>query len=216
MTISRQLWFFLLLCCLEFIFIIGPILYYKFVQKENIRTSLFAKFVPSKRTPLARLGDVGAGISVGVFLSFLATGLLYTTYYSIIGLFGEDFYNTASSGSIDVVPDTLSIAEVIIIIFINFFIIGVCEEYFFRGVLFLELKKYVKNWSYLINGIVFSLYHVFPGVVPIQTTVTYFLYYFILGILLCVLFDSQNNDLISNVIAHGVFNSIPLILSLFS
>lgn len=215
MGFSKQFWIFLGLSCLEFIFLIGPSIYYKLVRKENLQTSLLLRSFPQKRSFLSRMGDILVGIAAGIFLSFLAQGLIYGTYYSIIGLFGEDFYTTASSGSIDVFPDAFSIGEVICIILVNFLIIGICEEYFFRGVLFAELKKVLKNWSYVINGVIFALYHVFPGIVPIQTTITYFLYYFILAILLSVLLKNQYNDLLSNIIAHGVFNSIPIILSLF-
>jgi membrane protease YdiL (CAAX protease family) len=213
MAFSDQFWIFLGLSGLEFIFLVGPAIYFKIARKENPFTSLIARSFPRKRSSLSRLGDVGAGVGVGIFLSLFAYGLLFATFYAVVGIFGDNFYNTANSGSIDVSPEQVSIGEAIGLILINFVIIGVCEEYFFRGVLFVELKKVVNNWSYIINGIAFSLYHIFPGIVPIQTTVTYFPYYFILGIFLCVLLDSQNNDLLSNIIAHGMFNSIPIILS---
>lgn len=215
MGFSNQFWIFLGLSCLEFIFLLGPAIYFKKARKETPFTSLITRSFPHKRSSFSRLGDIGAGIAGGVFLNLIAYGVLYATFYGIIGIFGENFYNTASSGSIDVSPDGISIGEVICTIIIYFGIVGVCEEYFFRCVLFVELKKVVKNWSYIINGLVFSLFHVFPGIVPLQTTITYFFYYFILGVLLCILFDSQNNDLLSNIIAHGLFNSIPLFLILF-
>ncbi|TFG19279.1 MAG: CPBP family intramembrane metalloprotease [Promethearchaeota archaeon] len=214
MGFSTSFWIFLGLSCLEFIFLIGPAIYFKKVRKESIYESLISKSFPSKRSYLSRLGDIGAGIAAGVFLNLIALGVLYTTFYSIVGLFGEDFYNVANTGSIDVSPNAVSIGEAICTILIYFVIVGVCEEYFFRSVLFIELKKVLKNWSYIINGVVFALFHVFPGIVPIQTTVTYFFYYFIIGILFCILLDSQNSDLLSNIIAHGVFNSIPLVLFL--
>ena len=215
MGFSSKFWIFLGLSCLEIIFLLGPAIYYKKARNESMNTSLLKRSFPHKRSPLERLGDIGAGIAAGVFLYLIAYGLLIATYYGIIGIFGEDFYGAAISGSIDLSPDTIFIGEVICTILIYFLIIGVCEEYIFRSVLFLELKKVLGNWSYVINGLIFALYHVFPGIVPIQTTITYFFYYFILGILLCVLLDKQNNDLLSNIIAHGVFNSIPLIIILF-
>ncbi|MHA1111474.1 MAG: lysostaphin resistance A-like protein [Promethearchaeota archaeon] len=214
MAFSNQFWIFLGLSCLEFIFLVGPAIYFKKVRKESVYTSLILKPFPQKRSGWSRLGDVGAGIAAGVFLNLIAYGVLFATFYGIIGIFGEDFYNIASSGSIDVSPDAISIGEVICTILIYFLIVGVCEEYVFRSVLFVELKKVLKKWSYIINGVIFALFHVFPGIVPIQTTVTYFFYYFIIGILFCVLLDSQNNDLLSNIIAHGVFNSISLVIVL--
>jgi membrane protease YdiL (CAAX protease family) len=215
MGFSRQFWIFLGLSCLEFVFLLGPALFYKFVKKETIRTSILLRSFPHKRSVLARIGDITVGISSGIFLNFIAQGLLFATYYGIIAVFGENFYGAANSGSIDLSPDGNSIGEVICTILIYCVIVGFCEEYFFRSVLFVGLKKILKNWSYLINGILFALFHIFPGIVPIQTTITYFLYYFILGILLCILLDYQENDVLSNIIAHGVFNSLPLILRLF-
>ncbi len=215
MVFSREVWIFFGLSCIEFLFLICPAIFFKITHRESLKTSILSRSFPHKQSILVRFGDVVTGILSGIFLSFLAQGLLYGTYLSIIGLFGENFYNTASSGSIDVIPTTVSIAESIFMILIYFLIIGVCEEYFFRSVLFVELKKMIKNWSYIINGIIFGLYHVFPGVVPIQTTITFFPYYFLLGILLCVLLEVQKNDLLSNIIAHGVFNALPLIISFF-
>ncbi|MBN2155548.1 MAG: CPBP family intramembrane metalloprotease [Candidatus Lokiarchaeota archaeon] len=215
MGFSLRFWIFLLLCLLEFLLLFGPAIYFKLVRKEKMYSSIILRSFPQKRSIPSRVGDVVMGMSAGVFLSFFAQGFLYASILAIIRIFGENFYNTASSGSIDVVPVTLSVSESIVTILINFVIIGVCEEYFFRGVLFLELKKVLGKWSYPINGLIFALYHVFPGIVPIQTTITYFFYYYILGILLCLLVKSQNNDLLSNMIAHGMFNSIPILLSFF-
>ena len=215
MGFSSKFWIFLGLSCLEFIFLVGPAIYFKKVRKESIYSSLILKSFPQKRSGWSRLGDIGAGIAAGIFLYLIAYGLLIATYYGIVGIFGEDFYGAAISGSIDVSPDTVFIGEVICTILIYFLIIAVCEEYFFRSVLFVELKKVVGNWSYIINGLIFALYHIFPGIVPIQTTITYFFYYFVIGILLCVLLDKQKNDSLSNIIAHGVFNSIPLLIILF-
>jgi len=215
MGFSQQFWILLLLSLLEFIFLLGPVIYYKITKKENMYSSIVVRALPPKHSLRARIVDIIVGVSAGVFLSFFAQGLLYGTVRGIIAIFGVEFYDLANSGSIDLIPPSLSTGEIIVFSLINFFVIGLCEEYFFRSVLFIEFKKKLKNWSYLLNGTIFALYHVFPGIVPIQTTITYFLYYFLLAIFLCVLLETNNNDLLSNIIAHGTFNTIPLILSLF-
>ena len=160
MGFSKEFWIFVGLSSLEFLFLIGSAIFFKFVKKESLRVSLLQRSFPEKKSWIVRIGDIGAGITAGVLLTFFAMGFISFTRFSVIKMFGREFYNTASSGSIDVIPPVLSLEEIILTIVIFYLVIGVCEEFFFRSVLYVELKPYLKNWTYIVNGVIFALFHV--------------------------------------------------------
>jgi hypothetical protein len=112
-----------------------------------------------------------------------------------------------------VTPPILNPADLIISILISFILVGFSEEFFFRGFLNREIGKTSKIKGAILSAAFFSLFHVFPGIVPIQTTVTFFLYYFLMGLLFTGLINYRKGQLLSAIIAHGTFNSIILILN---
>ncbi|MHA1584662.1 MAG: CPBP family glutamic-type intramembrane protease, partial [Promethearchaeota archaeon] len=58
------------------------------------------------------------------------------------------------------------------------------------------------------SSAIFMIYHVFPGIVPIQTFLVFWLYYFSFGVLLALIAKFQKGDLIIPIFAHATFDSI--------
>jgi membrane protease YdiL (CAAX protease family) len=114
---------------------------------------------------------------------------------------------------VDTSPPSLSPFELIITVILNFAIVGLAEEFCFRGVLLKEFSKKSKFRGLLISSGFFMIYHVFPGIVPLSTFLTFWLYYFIFGVILAGITLLNKGDLIMAIIAHGSFNSILFILS---
>ena len=123
-------------------------------------------------------------------------------------MFGPEFYGQAAAGSVNVTPPSLSSFELLLSIVIMFVVVALCEEYCFRGVILKEINKKKKALGLILSSALFMLYHVFPGVVPIQTFVTFWLYYFIFGLILGIIVLVQRGDLLSSIVAHGTFNAI--------
>ncbi|MHA1672139.1 MAG: lysostaphin resistance A-like protein [Promethearchaeota archaeon] len=200
----------------EIIFILIPLLIFK-LQKKDLRYEFRHRIVPNeqlKRKTSLRIVDVLIGFGIGFGFYFLGS-LMTTLNRTIIILWnGEDYYQSASAGSVNTTPpppppDPLIIWCLIVIGVILFFTtVAVSEEFCFRGVIMKEIGHKSKFWAVIISGAFFMLYHVFPGIVPWATFLTFWSYYFIFGVLLALITIYRKGDLIIPIIAHGTLNSI--------
>ena len=201
-----------LISLFELVFIAIVLLYYKF-KKKNLKEEFLTIVSPQKLTFKAILMDIFLGLAVGIGFYYMGKLLINLTVYLVVLTFGTEFYLTGAGGQIDVTPPILSPLDLIIAIIISYVLVGFCEEFFFRGFLNREIGKTSKIKGIILSGMFFSLYHVFPGLVPIQTTVTFFLYYLLMAFLFTLLINYRNGNLISAIIAHGTFNSIIFIMN---
>ena len=201
-----------LISLFELVFIAGVLLYYKF-KKKNLKEEFINIVSPKKLTFKAILIDILLGLIIGIGFYYIGKLLINLTVYLVVLTFGTEFYLTGAGGQIDVTPPILNPLDLIITIIISFVIVGFSEEFFFRGFLNREIGKNSKIKGNILSGVFFSLYHVFPGLVPIQTTVTFFLYYLLMALLFTGLINYRKGNLISAIIAHGTFNSIIFIMN---
>ncbi len=95
-----------------------------------------------------------------------------------------------------------------VLVFVSFAVIGpIHEELFFRGVLFPSLKKkYSVRTSMIYVTIIFTLFHVHPGLYPSS---------FILGLFLVWVTQKWNN-LGYSIILHMLINMHPFLLQLMN
>lgn len=122
-------------------FLVIPLIYFLKTKDNNIKKLL----IPSKKGFLKSLllgvmvflVIIGAYFLVSNFYDFsLITGLLENN----VGVTGDNFIFVA-----------------IYISFCN----SLLEEFFFRGVAFLTITKYVeRKWAYLFSSIMFAIYHI--------------------------------------------------------
>ncbi|MHA1610647.1 MAG: CPBP family intramembrane glutamic endopeptidase [Promethearchaeota archaeon] len=207
---------FLIFSLLETIFIIIPLIVFK-LQKKDLKYEFRHRIIPNeqlKRKTSLRIRDVFIGIGIGFGFYFLGN-LIATLNRTIIILWkGENYYQSASEGSVNTTPpppppDPLIIWSLIIIGVILFFTtVAISEEFCFRGVIMKEIGHKSKFWAVIISGAFFMLYHVLPGIVPWATFFTFWSYYFIFGVLLALITLYRKGDLIIPIIAHGTLNSI--------
>lgn len=159
-----------------------------------------------------RIIDVGAGVGIGFIFFYLSYMISSLIRYITIKTKGSEYYQTASAGSVNTIPKSLTVFEILIGVLILFFLVSFSEEVLFRGYLFSELYKKHPIYAYVISSFIFMIYHVFPGIVPLSTFITFGPYYFIFGILLAWIVKMKKFDLIMAIIAHGTFNSIIFIM----
>ncbi|MHA1512354.1 MAG: lysostaphin resistance A-like protein, partial [Promethearchaeota archaeon] len=200
----------------ELIFIAIPMIVFK-LQKKDLKYEFRHRIVPNEmlnRNFWFRLADIIMGIFIGVFFYYFG-GLLATTIRKvIIQIMGEDFYNTASEGSVNTTPpppppDPFIIWALIIVgVIVIFVTVAFAEEFCFRGVLLKEFNHKNKVFGVILSSILFMLFHVMPGIVLWSTFMTFWLYYFAFGVLLSLITIFQKGDLIVSIVAHGTFNSI--------
>ncbi|MFX1409910.1 MAG: lysostaphin resistance A-like protein [Promethearchaeota archaeon] len=213
--LGEQPWVLIGLSFLEILFIILPTLVAGKIEKKSIREELFEIGFRKNRDPLImNLLKIIAGFGIGI-LFFLFGGYIIYFFRIIIveSLFGVSFVQKGDEGAISAQPIQPNLIQLIVILIIQFIIIGICEEAFFRAFIIKKFKKLVKlKYAIVISAFFFTLYHVPPFLVPITTIVTYFGYYFTFGLLLSFIFIYFDYSLIPCSIAHSIFNILVILL----
>ena len=155
-----------------------------------------------------------SGISFGIIFFFFG-GYITLFFRDIIiyNIFGHEIVEAGEAGVISTSPVQPNNIQLIILIILQAIIIGPCEESFFRGFLIQKLKTKLKlAYSIIISSTIFTLYHVPPFLVPLATILTFFGYFFTLGLILSFIYIYFDFSLIPCSIAHSIFNILILLL----
>ncbi len=193
------------------------------LQKKDIKYEIRHRIVPDNtlyrnKQIKYRLIDIGLGLIIGVLFYFIGNYLYQLTRIVIVNLLGEEFFQIAQQGSVNTSPPApppnLALIWLLIItgIIVQFVVVAFSEEFCFRGVILKELNHISKTMGIIISSALFMLYHVIPGIVPLQTFVSFSPYYFSFGLLLAFSSLVKKQDLIVAITAHATFNSILWVL----
>jgi membrane protease YdiL (CAAX protease family) len=204
-------WILIGLIFLELLFVLIPAYISSKIEKKSFKTLLFEMGFQKNDEILVK---IIAGLSIGVIFFFLGPFILIFFQYIILeNLLGAMFIAEGQEGVINTIPIQPNLIQIIILVILQIIIIGPCEEAFFRGFILKKLNFKVKIvYSVIISSIFFSLYHVPPFLVPLSTTITYFGYYFVFGILLAYIFIFFDYSLIPCSISHSCLNVLLLLL----
>ncbi len=210
---------FLLFCAAELLFIAIPMLVFRF-QKKDLKYEFRHRIIPNEtlhRRGWWRVFDVAIGVIIGG--GFYLIGNLAITWIRKITVqyLGDDYYQQAVIGSINTTPPPppnpiIAWIYLIIGVILMFLVVAFAEEFCFRGVLLKEFNHISKILGVILSSAIFMIYHVFPGIVPVETFVTFWSYYLLFGLLLAFISMVMKGDLIIVITAHGVYNSIGWIL----
>ncbi|UCC19067.1 MAG: CPBP family intramembrane metalloprotease [Promethearchaeota archaeon] len=210
----------------EVIFIIVPVIYVeKFLQN------------PTLKNRLGLLGFTSNGLDKkGIFkeiligLGFAVIGLLLVTSVSLLTeiilelFFGIEIVRDLSNTTTDVEMIILS-ADFLSIIFLSLImilIIGTSEEILFRGFMQKGLMRSLGNkWGIIVSAFIFSMIHLLgiflmfldAPLVLLISFILSFIPYFAISMMLGLLYYWRNENLIANIIAHGVYNALAIILA---
>ena len=209
---------FFLFSAAELIFIAIPLIVFK-LQKKDLKYEFRHRIIPNEmlhRNFWFRLADIIMGIFIGVFFYYFGGLLAFTIKKIVIENYGQEYYDTASEGSVNTTPpppspetEPLIIWTLIIVgVIVIFVTVAFAEEFCFRGVLLKEFNHKNKVFGVILSSVLFMMFHVMPGIVPWSTFLTFWLYYFSFGVLLSLVTLFQKGDLIVSIVAHGTFNSI--------
>jgi len=204
-------WFLIGLMFLELLLIILPGLISSKIEKKPFKVvvldmgfqkndSLFIKII--------------AGIGIGILFFFFGSYLIiFFRDFIVINIFGDQFVTQGQNGAITTTPIQPNLIQTVILVLLQIIIIGPCEEAFFRGFLIKKINEKLKLlYTIIISSVIFTLYHIPPFLVPIQTVITFFGYYCVFGILLSLMFVYFNYSIIPCMIAHSTFNIFILLL----
>ena len=145
------------------------------------------------------------GLSLGLLI-FLLAGYIMFFFRNILieNILGTDFVQSGQKDSINTSPINPDIIQLLIIILLQIIIIGPCEEGFFRGFIIKKSElKITKVWAVIISSTCFAFYHVPPFLVPLNTIITYFGYYFTMGFLFSFIFLYSDYSLVACSSAHS-------------
>lgn len=208
-------WILILISSLEIFLIVIPILISSRLSRTSIKHELHEIGINitlsnfSLKIKKATLG-IFIGISLVVMSNFI---LVFFQDFITANLFSEEFVVQGKENAINSQILNPTPLQLYIFILIQFFIIGPCEESFFRGFIIIKLKNKIRLiYSLIISSLVFTIYHIPPFLVPLSTIISFFGYYFTIGFILALVYISSNFSLIPTSMAHSVFNFLILIL----
>jgi hypothetical protein len=206
-------WTLIILTLFELLLILIP----PWIASKIERNTLSAQLKELGANELARINIhqtklLILGLIFGIGLFFFG-GFIYDLNILIIRhVFGEIFLKNAQENRILTTPIQPTLLQFIIILLLQIFVVAFSEEFFFRAFLIKKFnKKFKPFFSLLISSLIFTLYHTPPFIIPFITIITFFGYYFILGILLSLLYYVTDYSILQNITAHGLFNILILI-----
>jgi len=204
----------IILSFLEILLVLIPALIASKIEKNSLLDELKEMGFQRNQTSLKKiLLKVISGFLIGITF-FLISGYIISFFVNFIVqiMFGAQFIEEGLNNAISTTPINPTIIQLIILIAIQILIIAPCEEGFFRGFIIKKSHKKIKLiYSIIFSSIIFSLYHVPPLLVPLSTIITFFGYYFSLGILLSLTFVLFKNSLLPSSIAHFTLNILILL-----
>ena len=209
--LGESSWILIGIMFLEVLFIILPALIFSRLKKQSFTDELREMGFRKNEDVLIK---IISGLSFGILFFFFGNYILILFRDLIIrNIFGANFVEYALEGAISTAPLQLNLIQLIIIIILQIGLIGPCEEAFFRGFLIKKFNVKLKQiYSVIISSIFFTFFHVPPFLVPISTILTFFGYYFTLGLLLSFIFIYFNYSIIPCSIAHSCFNVLLMVL----
>jgi membrane protease YdiL (CAAX protease family) len=213
--IGRNPWILIGLSSLEILFVLLPAFIAGKIEKKGIKDELIEMgFKKNQDSLIEILLKIFAGIGIGILL-FTTGGYIIYFFRDVFVkfIFGSSFVQHGNAGAISTQPIQPSIIQLIVIIVLQLFIIGICEEAFFRAFLIKKFNTKMRlRYASIFSSILFSIYHVPPFIVPITTVITFFGYYFSIGLLLSYIFIYFDYSLIPISTAHSIFNILIIIL----
>ncbi|MFW9826648.1 MAG: lysostaphin resistance A-like protein [Candidatus Thorarchaeota archaeon] len=211
MQLGENPWLLIGLTFLEILFIIIPALITGKVEKRPF--NIVIKEMGFQKTEKKFLKII-LGINFGIGFYFIS--IYISTFFRdliIKNLFSSDFVEQAQEGLINTVTIQPSLIQLIILILLQIFIVGPCEEAFFRGFLIKKMEIKLKlTYSVIISSVFFTFYHIPPFIVPISTIITFFGYYFAFGVLLSLIFVFSDYSLLICSVTHSFFNVLLLLI----
>lgn len=190
---------------------IAQILKFPYMQSSLIKITLFlivpsAYFIIRKKKEVLQnmfkiksIKEIKLGLILVSILILIASSLMLLVYNI------DEFRNLAMQAG-NTINKTLNnfIITSLYIVCINAFL----EEFFFRGIVFLELNKTAnKTYAMIFSAILFSLYHLAifqPGMEPFMYIIGYIILFFT-GLIFNYI-DSHSKNIYNSWIVHAAAN----------
>ena len=210
----------------EIIFIIVPLIYIeKFLQNPTLENRLgLLGFTFKGLDKKGIFKEILIGLGFAVIGIILVATVSFLTEIILELAFGIEIVRDISSTTTDVelIISSADILSLILLSLIMILIIGTSEEILFRGFMQKGLMRSLGNrGGIIVSAFIFSMIHllgIFLMVLdaPLVLLISFllsFIPYFAISMMLGLLFYWRNENLIANIIAHGVYNALALIIA---
>ncbi len=204
-------WDYLVILLFELLFLAGTIAIVK-GRKHSLAMIFWGERPEDKATGRVFL-NILLGVGVGCGFLLIGWGISFLTEQIVAATFGPQVLEDAQQGSVDLAPPAFSPVGITLAIAGQYLLVGLCEEFFFRGALFRDLFPRRQRVGAVLGAGAFMIYHVFPGIVPWVTFAVNWPYYFSLGLLFALLAWLRHYNLLAPITAHGTYNTILFILT---
>ncbi len=204
-------WDYLVILLFELLFLAGAIAIVN-GRKHSLTMTFWGEHLGDKAIGKVFL-NILIGLGAGCLFFLAGWGFSYLTNQFVTATYGAQILEEAQQGSVDLTPPAFSPVGITLAITGQYLLVGLCEEFFFRGTLFRNLFPQRQRLGAVLSAGAFMIYHVFPGIVPWVTFAVNWPYYFSLGLLFALLAWSRHFNLIAPIVAHGTYNSILFILT---
>ncbi len=214
-------YFTILISLFEFVFIIFPALYAgKYLQNPTLKNRLTLLGFTSKgyeRKKIIKEILIGLGFAVIGYIVVISVSILIEVILEL-GL-GIEIVTDDSSIEGSIIPS--DILSLILFVVVMILIVGTSEEILFRGFMQKGLVRNLGNrWGLILTAFIFSIIHLIGIFLLMESPVTIFISfiisfipYFAISLILGWLYYWRDENLIANMICHGVYNALTIILA---
>ncbi|MFX1304590.1 MAG: CPBP family intramembrane glutamic endopeptidase [Promethearchaeota archaeon] len=210
----------------ELIFILIPIIYVKnYLQNPTLKNRLgLLGFTLKGFNKKEIFKEILIGLGFAVIGILLVASVSFLTEFILKIFFGIEIVRDLSSTTTDVelIISSANIFSLILLSIVMILIIGTSEEILFRGFMQKGLMRSLGNkWGILITAFIFSMIHLL-GIfligleTPLVLIILFFLSfvpYFAISLMLGLIYYWRNENLIAVIIAHGVYDTLAIILA---
>ncbi len=203
-------WDYLVILLFEVLFLAGTIAIVK-GRKHSLSITFWGDR-PEDKVAGRVILNILLGLGIGCLFFLIGWGVSSVTEQIVTATFGTQLLTDAQEGAVDLTPPVFSPFGITLAIAGQYLLVGLCEEFFFRGALFRDLFPRRQRLGAVLSAGAFMIYHVFPGIVPWVTFAVNWPYYFSLGFLFALLAWLRHYNLLAPIAAHGTYNLILFIL----
>jgi membrane protease YdiL (CAAX protease family) len=212
--LGQNPWVLILLIFLEFLLIIITASISAKILNRSLKDEIKDMGFSIKKESNSKLTQkIFAGIGFRFLFYMIAYYIMWFFKEFIIGtIFNATFIKYVEEGAINTTPFRPNIYQIILLTVLYIVVIAPCEEGFFRGFILKRCESKIGTpSSILFSSFCFSIYHIPPFIVPLNTIITFFGYFFSFGILLALIYKLFDHSLLPCICAHGIFNILILL-----